>query len=146
MMAWEPIALAQDADLPLILAVFNRYPSQLIPISASQLATYHRKEQVYWDSGIAMIARMMPVKSYLKYWLPPDTWHLNMIASSRQRKGAADEFMVRFLWQTHGRIVLSVYPFNIRAIKFYKKHGFRKVGEYNWPSFTVDVYQHGGDV
>jgi ribosomal protein S18 acetylase RimI-like enzyme len=129
-----------EIDFKNVLKTINRYPAHLLPINRSMLRTFQEKGMVYWDDGVAIIAKRLTTKSYLKHPVPPGTTHLAMIASSRQRRGAADEVMKRLLHQAGNKIVLSVYAYNVRAVRFYKRHGLTKLGEYKFPNFSVDIY------
>ena len=57
------------------------------------------------------------------------TFNWMAVATPYQGTGVADRLMRAGLAWAHGDVELSVVHYNIRAIKFYERHGFATVGE-----------------
>ena len=114
--------------------IFQQYPkifpSGYFRFLAARLENHINKNTLWYRNGVVLtwIKYQKTVKKNDKCIIKPGDVKLDQIVNKNQGNGAAKKVVMQFLKKFEkNRIWLEVRANNKRAIKFYRKNGFKKV-------------------
>jgi len=114
--------------------IFQQYPkifpSGYFRFLAARLENHINKNTLWYRNGVVLtwIKYQKTVKKNDKCIIKPGDVKLDQIVNKNQGNGAAKKVVMQFLKKFEkNRIWLEVRSNNKRAIKFYRKNGFKKV-------------------
>ena len=114
--------------------IFQQYPkifpSGYFRFLAARLENHINKNTLWYRNGVVLtwIQYQKTVKKNDKCIIKPGDVKLDQIVNKNQGNGAAKKVVMQFLKKFEkNRIWLEVRANNKRAIRFYRKNGFKKV-------------------
>jgi hypothetical protein len=118
-----------------IVKIFKQYP-KIFPrgyfrFLEGNLREKFQNKEIIFKNGVVLTWKKYKVNpgKYTKYNFQKGDIKINQLVNKKQGNGKAKKIFLKFL-KKHANVnlILDVQTNNKRAIKFYKKNGFRKVG------------------
>ena len=117
-----------------IVKIFKQYPDifprgyfRYLPAT---LEKHHKKGTLIYKNGVVLTYTKYKktVNKYKKYKIKPGDVKLNQLVNKNQGNGKAKKIFLKFM-EKHkdSNLLLDVLASNKKAIKFYRKNGFRKI-------------------
>ena len=131
------IATIKDTDN--IYKVFQKFPSVFPHIRKTYIQSMIDKQQCIYDSGIIIIFNQYKKRNKIGTVVAPaGAYTIKQIVNAEPGKNDASGVLNAFLsYATASDIYLSVREENTRAIAFYKKNDFEKVGTISWSKGNI---------
>lgn len=124
---------AQPEQINEIMSIFRKYKLIFQHIRSDIVLGMINKGRVIFDSGVVITFIKYKRKTRLgTYTAQRGDCHLHQIVTEIQGNGTAQYVLNKFFKFVDSNIILAVKDDNIRAIKFYTKNGFKKVGNISW--------------
>lgn len=138
-----------------IVKIFKQYP-EVFPrgyfrFLEGTLKEKIKNKEIIFKNGVVLTWKKYKVTpgKYKKMNIKKGDIKINQLVNKKQGNGAAKKIFVKFL-KKHSRdkLFLDVRTNNKRAIEFYKKSGFRKIGNTTFGTFNgiVMVKQPGNSI
>ena len=119
-----------------IINIFKQYPDifprgyfRYLPAT---LEKHDKKGTLIYKNGVVLTYTKYKktVNKYKKYKIKPGDVKLNQLVNKNQGNGEAKKIFLKFM-KTHkgSNLLLDVLASNKRAIKFYRKNGFKKIAD-----------------
>ena len=119
-----------------IVKIFKQYPDifprgyfRYLPAT---LEKHHKKGTLIYKNGVVLTYTKYKktVNKYKKYKIKPGDVKLNQLVNKEQGNGEAKKIFLKFM-EKHkdSNLLLDVLAGNKKAIRFYRKNGFRKIDE-----------------
>merc|ERR1712166_1581604 len=122
-------------EIKKIVKIFKQYP-KIFPrgyfrFLEGNLREKFQNKEIIFKNGVVLTWKKYKVNpgKYTKYNFQKGDIKINQLVNKKQGNGKAKKIFLKFL-KKHANVnlILDVQINNKRAIKFYKKNGFRKVG------------------
>ena len=119
-----------------IINIFKQYPdifpSGYFRFLPATLEKHDKKGTLIYKNGVVLTYTKYKktVNKYKKYIIKPGDVKLNQLVNKNQGNGKAKKIFLKFM-KTHkdSNLLLDVLASNKRAIKFYRKNGFKKIAD-----------------
>jgi hypothetical protein len=119
-----------------IVKIFKQYPDifprgyfRYLPAT---LEKHHKKGTLIYKNGVVLTYTKYKktVNKYKKYKIKPGDVKLNQLVNKEQGNGEAKKIFLKFM-EKHkdSNLLLDVLASNKKAIRFYRKNGFKKIDE-----------------
>ena len=119
-----------------IINIFKQYPDifprgyfRYLPAT---LEKHDKKGTLIYNNGVVLTYTKYKktVNKYKKYKIKPGDVKLNQLVNKNQGNGKAKKIFLKFM-KTHkdSNLLLDVLASNKKAIKFYRKNGFKKIDD-----------------
>ena len=117
-----------------IIDIFKQYPdifpSGYFRFLPATLDKHDKKGTLIYKNGVVLTYTKYKktVNKYKKYKIKPGDVKLNQLVNKNQGNGRAKKIFLKFMKKhKDSNLLLDVLDSNKRAIKFYKKNGFKKI-------------------
>lgn len=118
-----------------IVKIFKQYP-EIFPrgyfrFLEGNLREKFQNKEIIFKNGVVLTWKKYKVNpgKYSKYNFKKGDIKINQLVNKKQGNGKAKNLFLKFLKKHENvNLILDVLKNNKRAIKFYNKNGFRKVG------------------
>lgn len=117
-----------------IIDIFKQYPdifpSGYFRFLPATLDKHDKKGTLIYKNGVVLTYTKYKktVNKYKKYKIKPGDVKLNQLVNKNQGNGRAKKIFLKFMKKhKDSNLLLDVLASNKRAIKFYKKNGFKKI-------------------
>lgn len=97
----------------------------------------HKNKCVYEDGIVIMFNKYKRNNRIGDVVAPKDSYTIKQIVNKTQGNGNAQKILASFLTEVKTDVYLSVRADNTRAIAFYLKNNFVKVGAITWKDGTI---------
>lgn len=119
-----------------IVKIFKQYP-KIFPrgyfrFLEGTLREKFQNKEIIFKNGVVLTWKKYKVNpgKYIKYNFQKGDIKINQLVNKKQGNGKAKKIFLNFLKKHRNvNLILDVLTTNERAIKFYKKNGFVKVGQ-----------------
>lgn len=128
--------MKKKSKIKKMVKIFQQYCPEIFPrgyfkfLEGNLQERINNKELIFKNGVILSwkVYKKVPSK-YKKIGLKTGDIKINHLVNKNQGNGAAKKVFLRFLKKhKHKNLILIVYKNNKRAMRFYKKNGFKKVG------------------
>jgi len=133
----------KSKKIKMFIKIFQQYPeifpSGYFRFLGARLQNHIDKKTLWYKNGVVLtwIKYQKTVKKKPKCIIKPGDVKLDQIVNKEQGNGAAKKIVLQFLKKFEkNRIWLEVRSNNKRAIKFYKKNGFKKACKIKFGDMT----------
>ena len=119
-----------------IVKIFKQYPDKFprgyFRYLPATLEKHHKKGTLIYKNGVVLTYTKYKktVNKYKKYKIKPGDVKLNQLVNKEQGNGEAKKIFLKFM-EKHkdSNLLLDVLASNKKAIRFYRKNGFKKIDE-----------------
>lgn len=130
----KKVKRSHETDIERILEIFKKYKKDYFPhVWNSTLRETYLKGNIAFDDDVAIVFNQYKRDQRLGSAIArKNDWQIKQIAAMNQGDGSASRALMRFLANKTEGVWLTVRESNLRARRFYEKHGFTEVSPISW--------------